>query len=267
MSTEPLLHDLYTLFFSYTQSSLYRSYIRTLSSSVPSFFSSFSSPSPSSRLQHEFVLYSQRQGAMSQAGLVTASFVLFFLFLLCFPTLSLLSVSFGFHSSLFVYLSCLSTVYVTLSTVVYSLVLLETLTKGVQSFPLTLSSLIWLYFLNVGSFALAYYVMLATYTPPSPSPLSPSAVIFNGLDGRDGLENIVHCFYFSLSTFTTVGFGDVSAKWWLARLLVSLELSLSSLLHILVFGQGIDLIIARRAALSRPIGDTFDGAGHLGKRE
>ena len=273
MSTEPLLYDLYTLFFSYTQSSLYRSYIRTLSSSIPSLFSSLTSSSSSSssstsRLQHEFVLYSQRQGAMSQSGLVTLSFTLFFLFLIFFPTFSLLSVSFDFHSSLFVYLSCLSTVYVSFATVVYSLVLLESLTKGVQSFPLTISSLIYLYFLNIGSFALAFYVMLATYTPTSPHSHS-TRPILDGLDGDDGLINLVHTFYFSISTFTTVGFGDVTARWWLARLLVSLELSMSSLLHILVFSKGVDLIIDRRAQLSRQVGeDTFDANSNtLRKRE
>ena len=268
MSSEPLLHDLYTLFFSYTQSSIYRTFLRTLSSSLPSLYARSSSSSSSSswlrdsRLSSDFVLYSRSQSALSQSDLVTISFALFVAFLLAFPACALLSVSLGFHSSLFVYLAVLSTVYVAMSTVVYSLVLLESLTKGAQSFPLTLSSLVYLYLLNVASFALAYYTMLRTYGDGK------EERVLEGLRASDGLENLVHCLYFSISVFTTVGFGDVSARWWLCRLLVSAELALSSLLHILVFGKGIDLIIARQATLSRQVGaPSFDAESSASKRQ
>jgi hypothetical protein len=295
MSTAPILHDLYTLFFSYTQSSLYRTFLRTFTTSLPS-FQSFSSPSPSDdhRLQRDFVLYSQMRGAMSESELVMLSFVLFLLFLVVFPLLALLSVSAGFHGSLWVYLSCLSTVYVVISSGVYALVLLESMVKGVQSFPLTVTSLVfvhtansgalhppaasphsahvvlvslcapvsYLYFLNVFSFTVTYYVILGTYDFGAVA--KGSGRQFEGMEAGDGVVNLIHCLYFSLSAFTTVGFGDVSARGWLPRLVVSVELCMSSLLHVLVFGKGLDLIVSRRQALNRPVTDnTFD----VGKRE
>ena len=56
-----------------------------------------------------------------------------------------------------------------------------------------------------------------------------------------------------------------TAVWWVARLFVSLELCLSSLLHVLVFGKGLDLIVSRRAAAASP--DPPDGGAFGGKRE
>ena len=58
-----------------------------------------------------------------------------------------------------------------------------------------------------------------------------------------------------------------AAVWWVARLFVSLELCLSSLLHVLVFGNGINLIISRRTAAASTIQSDAAAYGVGGKRE
>jgi len=215
MSTDTLLHDLYTLFFSYTQSSLYRSALVSLTTSVRSFLPSSTKQSSSasntlfveSRLQREYGFYSlsaSNANSLSHNALVQLSFLLFVLFLIAIPSLSLLCLSLSLSSSLLVYLTALSTAYVTISTVVYSLVLLQSLSStGGAQFPLALSSLVYLYFLNIGSFTVLYFTMVQTYDGGK------GGRVLEGVSGADGLVNLVHCFYFSVSTFTTVGFGDI----------------------------------------------------------
>ena len=56
-----------------------------------------------------------------------------------------------------------------------------------------------------------------------------------------------------------------AAVWWMARLFVSLELCLSSLLHVLVFGKGLDLIVSRRTAAVSA--NPSDSGAFSGKRE
>ena len=235
MSTDTLLHDLYTLFFSYTQSSLYRTGLVSLTTSIRSLLpaSLFSTTKQSSsatasstlfvesRLQREFGFYSlsaSNANSLSHTALVQLSFVLFVVFLIVIPCFSLLCLSLSFTSSLLVYLTGLSTAYVTISTVVYSLVLLQSLVRegsgsGVQ-FPLALSSLVYLYFLNVLSFTVVYFTMVQTYdaAPLLQRKGGGGSVVLEGVSGADGMINIVHCFYFSISTFTTVGFGDIHGQ-------------------------------------------------------
>ena len=320
MSTNTLLHDLYTLFFSYTQSSIYRTALTSLTTSIRTLIpSSTTNKQPSassntlfveSRLQREYGYYSlsaSNVNALSHTGLVQLSFVLFVLFLVVIPVLAVLCVSvLSIASSLLVYLTALSTAYVTISTVVYSLVLLQSLsTSGGAQFPLALSSLVHLYMLNVSSFAILYFTMVQTYDGRK------GGTVLEGVSGVDGIVNIVHCFYFSISTFTTVGYGDIhgrfiathttehtapsdqwqhpatlmltvrrwspvwsmavtwcAAVWWVARLFVSLELCLSSLLHVLVFGKGLDLIVSQRtAAATTATANPPDSGAFGGKRE
>ena len=219
MSTDTLLHDLYTLFFSYTQSSIYRTALVSLTASIRSLLpASLSStkqpPNPStlfveSRLQREYGFYSlsaSHANSLSHTALVQLSFVLFVLFLIVIPSMALLCLSLSITSSLLVYVTALSTAYVTISTAVYSLVLLHSLGGTGAQFPLALSSLVYLYFLNVCSFALVYYSMVQTYDGRK------GGTVLEGVSGADGLVNVVHCFYFSISTFTTVGFGDIHGQ-------------------------------------------------------
>lgn len=230
MSTDTLLHDLYTLFFSYTQSSLYRTALTTITTNLRSLLPhslTHTTTHPSttssttlfveSRLQREYGYYSlsaSHANSLSHTALVQLSFVLFVVFLLVIPTLALLCLSLlSLTSSLLVYLTALSTAYVTISTVVYSLVLLHSLSSSTTTtaqFPLALSSLVYLYFLNIASFALLFFSMVQTYDGRSKaSGGGGGGAVLDGVSGVDGVVNIVHCFYFSISTFTTVGFGDI----------------------------------------------------------
>ena len=224
MSSDTLLHDLYTLFFSYTQSSLYRSALASLTTNIrsllPASQRSTGKQQPSStlfvesRLQREFGFYSLSSSlhanGLSQAALVQLSFVLFAVFLLAIPALTLLCLSLSLHHPLLLCLCALSTAYVTISTVVYSLVLLQSLSapSGGAQFPLALSSLVYLYFLNVLSFALVYLAAVQTYDGDKGG----GGAVLNGVIGADGLVNVVHVLYFSISTFTTVGFGDIHGQ-------------------------------------------------------
>ena len=220
MSTDTLLHDLYTLFFSYTQSTIYRTTLTSLTTSLRTLLPSLPTNKPTtstantvfieSRLQREYGYYSlsaSHANSLSHNALVTLSFVLFVLFLIGIPLLSLICILLlSFTSSVLVYLTALSTAYVTISTVVYSLVLLQSLSAGNSGgaqFPLALSSLVYLYFLNICSFTTVYFTMVQTYDGRK------GGTVLEGVNGMDGIVNLVHCFYFSISTFTTVGFGDI----------------------------------------------------------
>ena len=111
--------------------------------------------------------------------------------------------------------------------------------------PITLWTLVYLYATITSAFAVAYFSFVTVLRPQN---------VIHGIDNAGGIITVIDCIYFSLAVMSTAGFGDCHAVWFGTRLLVSVELVLSSLLHVLILGRGIDLYITHRAQTQRSNG-------------
>lgn len=67
---------------------------------------------------------------------------------------------------------------------------------------------------SVITFYSVLYSLLSVHVPNA----------FSGMDGATAFENVVNTIYFSIVTFTTVGFGDIHPTAPLSRIAVSIEI-------------------------------------------